>query len=66
MKRKTPQQLRQDAATIRHDCATMLVKADQFEREATAIEEADAAQEEANRCLSEQWFAWKRKLAAVH
>lgn len=66
MKRKTPEQLRGDARVIRYDCARMLMKAEEFEREAEKIEEQQAAQEEANRATAVMWFEWKRRLVRAH
>ncbi len=68
--KKTPSKLRADAASIRENCARMLVHADKLDSEAASLEEQEReraeAQREANACLVRMFFEYRRRLVAVH
>lgn len=68
--KKTPASLRADAALIRSDCARMLCRAEQMEREANALEEKEREHEEAretaNAELARMFFDWARKVRVCH
>lgn len=68
--KKTPDQLLAEAASIRENCARMLVHADQLELDAKRLaeeqRERDEAKAAANAELVKQWFRYSARLRMAH